>query len=254
MGKTLIIVELKEIEQYLNNDKMKKFTNLLALIALVSFAFNNYAANKLEITKIISPVVNSDVTMGEFQDYSVEITNNGTIDFTAADTAAIYIGFVSGSQLINLQPVTTFTTATTLSPTGSQEYTFSLKISFTNPGLYGLGFGLYWWKNDTPAQMLFQITAYNFIKSASIDDDYFAINKAYYSGKQIELSLHSTGNHNLGINVYNTSGKNMFSKQITVSGSGIVKESIATGYLPKGIYIVAVNNEGVLFTRKIFVR
>jgi len=232
---------------------MRKFTQLVLTIMLVTALNFSFAADKLEITKILSPAQGTKIVIGQQTEFQLELTNNHTITFTTQDTALLVLGFFNGTTITNLQGISGYIPKTDLLPGQNTTVTFNLSFNLSNPGNYAPAFGIIWAKNPNPTSASFQYRVYEFVNSSGLNEKFASLSNLYYSNGQLHLKFDSKGNHQVNLSVTNLNGQTVLNQVIKLTASGVASESVDVANLPKGVYIVILNGEGILTTKKIVI-
>ncbi|MBC8344493.1 MAG: T9SS type A sorting domain-containing protein [Bacteroidetes bacterium] len=234
---------------------MKNFTKFLIALLIGLYCSSAFAADRLEITEVLSPAYNTDIILGQQTPFEFKLVNNSTNTFTTNDTAILFIGFWNGSQVTNLQPLGGYKPPNDLVVGDSLNFTFNLTFptSFT-PGTYAPVFGVVWSGNPEPTKFSLIITVYNLVTGTSIKEKFAVIDNSYYSNGYLNLNMNSNGQAQVYISITNTSGQTVYSEQLSMNNFGLSSESIYVGHLPKGIYILGLSAEGRLTTNKFMVR
>jgi len=232
---------------------MRKFTHLFLTIMLVTALNFSFAADKLEITSIVAPVQGTKIVIGQQTEFELEITNNHTITFTTQDTGLLVLGFFNGSTITNLQGIGGYIPQADLLPGQKVTTKFSLAFNLSTPGNYAPAFGIIWAKNPNPTSATFQYRVYEFVNSSSLGEKFASLNNVYYSNGQLHLKFDSKGNHHVNLSMTNLNGQTVMNQSIRLNGTGITNENINVSTLPKGVYIVTLNGEGILTTKKIMI-
>jgi len=233
---------------------MKNFTRLIFTLVLVIALNYSFSANMLEITSILAPAQGTKIVLGQSTQFQLELTNNHTVTFTTQDTGLLVLGFFNGSSITNLQGIGGYIPQADLLPGAKTTVTFNLTFNVSmTPGNYAPAFGILWKKNPNPTSATFQYRVYEFVNGSGLSEKFSKLNDLYYSNGKLYIKFESKGSHNINLSITNLNGQTVQNKQINLNSSGISTETINIANLPKGVYIVTLNGEGILTTRKIMI-
>ncbi|HPD65451.1 MAG TPA: T9SS type A sorting domain-containing protein [Bacteroidia bacterium] len=232
---------------------MRKFTHLFFTVLMVMYINAAISANALEITAILSPVQGTQIVIGQSTQFELELTNNHTITFTTQDTGLLVLGFFNGSSITNLQAIGGYIPQSDLLPGGKTTITFNLTFNGMSPGNYAPAFGIVWRKNPNPTSATFQYRVYQFVNSSGLAERFSKMKDLYYSNGKIYLNIENKGNQQVMVNILNLNGQLVKFEKFQLNNQGISSQSIDVANLPKGVYIVSLNIEGNLTTRKVYI-
>lgn len=234
---------------------MKNFTRFFFALLIGLSSISAFAADRLEIKDVISPVNNSDIILGQQTAFEFKLVNNSPTTFTTADTALLVIGFWNGSQVTNLQVLGGYMPQSDLQAGDSVNFTFNLTFPTTfTPGTYAPAFGVVWSGNPEPTKFSLIIKVYNFKLGTGINEKFAVLDKTYYSNGYLNIDMNSNGNAQANISITNTSGQIVYNELLKMNNFGLSSESIYVGNLPKGMYILGLSAEGRITTKKFMVR
>ncbi|MBT3302635.1 MAG: T9SS type A sorting domain-containing protein [Bacteroidetes bacterium] len=233
---------------------MKNFTKLFFALLFGFISMNTFAADRLELTEIVAPVINSDVILGQPTEFEFKMINNSTATFTTVDTAILVIGWWNGSQVTGLQLLGGYMPTSDLVVGDSVNFKFTLTFPTTmTPGQYAPVFGVVWSGNPEPTKFSLVASVYNFTLGSGVAEKFASLDKAYYSNGYVNIDINSNGNAKAYISVSNTNGQIVYGELLSMNNRGLSSESIYVGNLPKGIYILGLSAEGRLTTKKFMV-
>lgn len=232
---------------------MKKFTKLMLAVLMVLYLNTAMSANALEITAILAPAQGTQIVIGQSTQFQLELTNNHTITFTTQDTGLIVLGFFNGSTITNLQAIGGYIPQSDLLPGGKTTITFNLTFNGLQPGTYAPAFGFIWRKNPNPTSATFQYRSYQFVNSSGLAERFSRLNDMYYSLGNLYLNIENRGNQQVGVTLINLNGQLVKYESFRLSGQGIFSKTLNVADLPQGIYIVSLNIDGNITTKKIMI-
>jgi hypothetical protein len=231
---------------------MKKFTLIFAILSM-TFGFINQsmATKEVKVSQIISPTNGASENVGVPFDIKFCIQNTGDEALSATDDI-----FITGGQLVgtNFYPFTSLGFPAKLKTPHKalallDTITIFFKLTFTSgSGTITLFFGA---TNTTN----FQGPTVNItLVGSGIADLSKSINKVWFSGNSIKYQLVPNASCLAKLNITNLNGQVVKSSDLNLVEGALVDETISTGYLPKGIYILSIQSPYGIDTKKFIVQ
>jgi hypothetical protein len=224
---------------------MKKFTLILLIAPLIFISFNSKATKKDSVIEIVSPIPNADIQSWDLVKYEVVIQNVGTEAILATDKVYLMFAQKAGSQIIPFV-VNFFYKA--VAPNDTIHYAFNFSLHSSTSGQIELLFGL----SMDGVNFSGKSALYNIIMS-SIADQAKMLNKVYYYNNNVNITLDSKINTSATLMVTNLNGQTISSQPINIS-TGIMQETLNIGTLPKGFYILSIQSQYGVDTKKFVVQ
>jgi hypothetical protein len=224
---------------------MKKFTFALIIIAF-GFSFQAHALKQCKPTSLKSPADHS-VASGYATDFSYYITNTGDEAILATDSIFVDWGQVSGSS-VAWQPMKFLFKTGGLAVGDSFAQTFNVKITGTSGGTFGLGFlaGIH-------LHQLWAV-AWAFNLNVGINEQAKAINKVWFSNNTLNYELIPKSTCKANLSILNLNGQIVKDQSLNLTEGNSVNETISLGNLPKGMYLLRVQTQFGIDTKKFMVQ